>query len=246
MGTTSRNALVTGGTKGIGRATALALAALGHRVTCVFRGDVKGKEACAKAAQERGLTLEFEQADVSVAAEVSALFDRLAKADREPDLLVNAAGMTKDAPFAFTPLADFEAVLAGNLKSTFLVCQQAVKPMVRRRFGRIVNFTSPAALIGNEGQAAYSAAKAGVIGLTRTLAKELSRYQITVNAVSPGLVPTELSQGLDEEKLKRIIQRTPLGRTGKPEEVAGAVLMLCDDLAGYITGQVIAVDGGLT
>jgi 3-oxoacyl-[acyl-carrier protein] reductase len=146
----------------------------------------------------------------------------------------------------FATPKDFDEVLAVNLRSAFLMCQQASKSMARRRFGRIVNFSSPAALLGNEGQAAYSAAKAGILGLTRTLARELARFEITVNAVSPGLVATEMMDHMPDSTVKSIVARTPLGRLGTADEVAGAVRFLCDDLSGYITGQCIAVDGGLT
>ncbi len=241
-----RSALVTGGTKGIGRAVALQLAQDGHAVTVVYRGDERGREDTQAAASALGVQLSFEKADLSDAEQVQALFSRLQAAKAEPDFLIHCAGVTKDAPFVFTGAADFDAVISGNLRSAFLVCQQGAKAMVRRRFGRILTFTSPAALLGNEGQAAYSAAKAGLLGLTRTLARELARYGITVNAVCPGLIETDMSHGLDEAKRKELVSRIPLQRTGKPEEVAGIVRMLCDDQAGYITGQCIAIDGGLT
>lgn len=254
---TPRTALVTGGTGGIGRAVALRLAREGMRVTCVYKNNERAREACAalfsEAAGEAaggaaggGLEARFERADLSVAGEVSALFDRLAQAGREPELLINAAGMTRDAPLAFLSAADFDAVLAANLKSTFLVCQQAVKAMVRRRFGRIVNFSSPAALLGNEGQTAYAAAKAGVLGLSRSLAREVGRFGITVNTVSPGLVRTELTEGLTAQRLERLIARTPLGRTATADEVAGMVWMLSQDRAAALTGQCFAIDGGLS
>jgi 3-oxoacyl-[acyl-carrier protein] reductase len=241
-----RNALVIGGTKGIGRAVAHRLAQDGHRVTCVYRADEDARERCARELAEAGLTVAFERVDASEPGEVSALFTRLARAEQEPDLLINAAGLTRDAPLAFLSAADFDAVLSANLKSTFLTCQQAVKAMARRRFGRIVNFSSPAALLGNEGQAAYAAAKAGVLGLTKTLAREVARFGITVNAVSPGLVQTELTAHLSQERVAELIRRTPLRRAATPEEVAGMVHMLCAEEAGYITGQCLSIDGGLS
>ncbi|MCI0569702.1 MAG: 3-oxoacyl-ACP reductase FabG [Myxococcaceae bacterium] len=246
MSAPPRNALVIGGTKGIGRAVARRLALDGHHVTCVYRRDEAAREQCARELGEAGLSVAFEQVDATEPAEVLALFSRLAHAEREPDLLVNAAGLTRDAPLAFLSVADFDAVLASNLKATFLVCQQAVKPMVRRRFGRIINFSSPAALLGNEGQAAYAAAKAGVLGLTKTLAREVARYGITVNAVSPGLVRTELTAHLPEQKVEELLRKTPLRRAGTPEEVAGMVRMLCDEAASYLTGQCLSIDGGLS
>ncbi|MGQ0505777.1 MAG: SDR family NAD(P)-dependent oxidoreductase [Myxococcaceae bacterium] len=240
---TGRTALVTGGTKGIGRAIALRLAADGFAATAVYRGDEAGREETQRLAQEKGLTLAFERADLTQPQEVSALFSRL---KLEPDVLVHAAGKTHNAPFVFTGPADFDAMIDANLRSAFLVCQQGAKAMVRKKFGRILLLTSPAALLGNEGQAAYSAAKAGLLGLTRTLARELARYALTVNAVCPGVIDTEMSADLDPEKKKQLASRIPLRRTGKPDDVAGMVHMLCAEQAGYITGQCIAVDGGLT
>ncbi len=237
---------MTGGTRGIGRAVSLRLAAEGCRVICVYKSNEDARAACEAAAREKGVTLRFERADVSIPDVVSQLFSRLQASDEEPEVLVNAAGSTRDAAFVFTSPVDFDQVVEANLKSTFLVCQQAAKAMARRKFGRIVNFTSPAALLGNEGQAAYAAAKAGVIGLTRTLARELARFGVTVNAVCPGLVPTEMTSGLSDEKEARILARVPLGRKGTPEEVAGLVRFLCDEEASYVTGQTIAIDGGLT
>jgi 3-oxoacyl-[acyl-carrier protein] reductase len=242
----ARRALVTGGTKGIGRAVAFRLASEGAAVTCVYRSDETGRKLCEAAAREKGLTLRFEKADLASADEVNKLFTRLSQDDREPDYLINSAGMTRDAPFIFTGVADFDAIIDANLKSAFLVTQQAAKAMVRRRFGRIISFASPAALIGNEGQSAYAAAKAGLIGLSRTLARELARYQITVNVISPGIIPTEMTAKLSDEKMAELVQRTPLRRVGTPEEVAGLVRFLCHDLAAYITGQCLAIDGGLT
>jgi 3-oxoacyl-[acyl-carrier protein] reductase len=242
----ARNALVIGGTKGIGRAVAHRLALEGHRVTCVYRGDDEAKERCAREFAGARLEVAFERVDVTEPLAVSALFTRLAQVEGEPDFLINAAGLTRDAPLAFLSVADFDAVLTANLKSVFLVAQQAIKPMVRRRFGRIISFSSPSALLGNEGQAAYGAAKAGVLGLTKTLAREVARYGITVNAVSPGLVLTEMTSHLSKERIAELVRRTPLQRAATPEEVAGMVRMLCDADAGYITGQCLSIDGGLS
>jgi len=246
MPSTPRHALVTGGTQGLGRAVALRLAQDGHQVTCVYRGNEEARAGCAQVFLEAGLPVHFERANLADAAEVGALFTRLARAEREPDFLVYAAGLSKDAPVAFLGVADFDEVIGVNLRATFLTCQQAVKPMVRRRYGRIINFSSPAALLGNEGQAAYAAAKAGVLGLTKTLAREVARYGITVNAVSPGLVRTAMTAHLSDAQAEKLIRRTPLQRAGTPEEVAGMVHMLCDDDAGYITGQCLSIDGGLS
>lgn len=246
MPVTIRNALVTGGTKGIGKAIVRRLLNEGHRVTAVYHHDEQAQQQCARELASASVEASFERVDVTDSAAVFALFDRLRSSDREPDFLINAAGMTRDAPLAFLSVLDFDQVLAANLRSTFLVCQQGIKGMIRRRFGRIVNFASAAALLGNEGQAAYAAAKAGVLGLTRSLAREVARFGITVNAVSPGLVVTEMTAQLSEERRNELLARVPLRRMGTPEEIAGMVSMLCHENAAYLTGQCLSIDGGLT
>jgi len=246
MSATARNALVTGGTKGIGKAVVHRLLSEGLQVTAVYRRDENARQQCAQELAAAGLEATFERVDVSDPAAVSTLFGQLATSGRDPDYLINAAGMTRDAPLAFLGVAEFDEVLAANLRSTFLMCQQGIKCMVRHRFGRIVNFASPAALLGNEGQVAYAAAKAGVLGLTRSLAREVARFGITVNAVSPGLVRTEMTAQLSPERRSELIRRIPLQRMGSAEEIAGMVLMLCHDNAAYVTGQCLSIDGGLT
>lgn len=246
MTDSARNAVVTGGTKGIGRAVVRRLLSEGHRVTAVYRQDESGRQQCAQELASAGLEAAFERVDVTDPTAVSTLFARLTKSGRDPDFLINAAGMTRDAPIAFLGVDDFDQVLAANLRSTFLTCQQAVKGMVRRRFGRIVNFASPAAILGNEGQVAYAAAKAGVLGLTRSLAREVGRFGITVNAVSPGLVLTEMTSELSDERRGELLKRVPLQRVGTTEEIAGMVWMLCHENAAYITGQCLSIDGGVT
>jgi 3-oxoacyl-[acyl-carrier protein] reductase len=246
MPVTSHQALVTGGTKGIGRAVVSRLAREGHAVVAVYRNDEGAREEAAREFAEAHLKVGFERVDLSQATQVADLFHRLAERGRSPEILVNAAGLNRDAPIAFLGETDFDAVLDANLRATFLTCQQAVKAMARRRYGRIINFASPAALLGHEGQAAYSAAKAGVLGLTRTLAREVGRLGITVNAVSPGIVRTEMTAQLSEQQVAALIRRTPLQRAGTADEVAGMVNMLCDDGAGYITGQCLSIDGGLS
>ena len=246
MSVTARNALVTGGTKGIGKAVVRRLVSEGHRVTAVYRQDENARQQCAQELAAAGLEATFERVDVTDPAAVATLFRELARSGRDPDFLINAAGMTRDAPLAFLGVAEFDEVLAANLRSTFLMCQQGMKGMVRRRFGRIVNFTSPAAILGNEGQVAYAAAKAGVLGLTRSLAREVARFGITVNAVSPGLVLTEMTAQLSQERRAELLRRVPLQRMGTAEEIAGMVFMLCHDNAAYLTGQCLSIDGGLT
>jgi 3-oxoacyl-[acyl-carrier protein] reductase len=246
MTVASRQALVTGGTKGIGRAVVRRLAREGHSVLAVYRSDDTAREEAEREFAEAHLAVGFERVDVSQSAQVAALFDRLAEQDRSPDFLVNAAGLARDAPIAFLTEAALDQVLAVNLRATFLTCQQAVKAMVRRRFGRIVNFSSPAGLLGSEDEIAYSAANAGVLGLTRSLAKEVARFGITVNAVLPGLVETEMTAQLSEQQIEALVRRTPLRRVGSTDEIAGMVNLLCEDGASYITGQCLSIDGGLS
>jgi NAD(P)-dependent dehydrogenase (short-subunit alcohol dehydrogenase family) len=226
----ARHALVTGGTKGLGRAAAFCLAREGHHVTCVYRTDEAGRAACERVARESSLSLSFERADLSQLSDVEALFGRLAETGRQPALLVNAARARPDA--------SFEDIIAGTLRTALLTTERAVPAMAAARFGRVVSVTSPAALLGDEGHPAFAAASAGILGLTRSLARAHAKAGITVNALSPGWVTPEGAATLGT--------RTPLRRMGTPEEIASAVAMLCGDAAGYITGQCIAVDGGLT
>ncbi len=246
MAITAHQALVTGGTKGIGRAVVRRLAREGHAVVAVYRSDETAREDAAREFAEAHLEVGFEQVDLGRSDQVAALFERLAKMGRSPELLVNAEGLTHHAPIAFLGETDFDAVLNASLRATFLTCQQAVKAMAHRRFGRIVNFASPAALLGSEGQTAEAAAKAGVLGLTKALAREVGRLGITVNAVSPGLVRPEETPALSGQRFDTLIRRTPLQRAGTADEVAGMVNMLCEDGAAYITGQCLSIDGGLS
>jgi 3-oxoacyl-[acyl-carrier protein] reductase len=223
-----RQALVTGGTKGIGRAVALRLARAGHRVTCVYRQDETGRQACEAAAKDAGVPLAFERADLSAAADVADFLGRLAARKTEPAVLVNAAALSRSSA----------------LDAILLTCQLAARTMARAQFGRIVNVISAVELLGCEGGAADAAVQAGILGLTRALARELARSGVTVNVVSAGLV--ESAARLPPEQTAELVARTPLRRSGRPEEIAAAVAMVCDDLASYITGQCIAVDGGLT
>jgi 3-oxoacyl-[acyl-carrier protein] reductase len=242
----SRQALVTGGTDGVGRAVVRRLAREGHRVLAVYGNDDAGRNAAEREFTEAHLAVSFERVDVSQSAQVTALFERLAEQDRSPEFLVNAAGLTLEGPIGVLAETAFDEVLDANLRATFLTCQQAIKAMARRRFGRIVNFASPAALLGNEGQAAEAAAKAGVLGLTRSLANQVGLLGITVNAVLPGLVQTEGTAQLPVERLAALLRQTPLRRAGSADEIAGMVNMLCEDGASYVTGQCLSIDGGLS
>jgi 3-oxoacyl-[acyl-carrier protein] reductase len=234
-------ALVTGGTRGLGRAIARALVGRSYEVIATFAND----EGTARAFEaECGGALRAVRCDAADAAAVNALF--AVEGDRGFDVCVHAAGFTRDKLMMMMPEADFDAVLAVHLRGGYLVSKQAMKGMISRRRGRIIFVVSPTALVGRPGQTNYGAAKAGLIGLCRSLAREVARFQITVNCVSAGLVDTGLTESLSTEARAEIVRGIPLGRTGRPEEIAAVVEWLAGDGASYITGQVISADGGIT
>ncbi|MDB4968696.1 MAG: 3-oxoacyl-[acyl-carrier-protein] reductase [Myxococcales bacterium] len=239
-----RRALVTGGTKGIGLATARALAAAGHEIVALYAHDDDAARAAETALGGEGLSFRAHKADVASAADIDALF--AVEGERGFDALVHAAGFTRDKLMLMMPERDFDDVVAAHLKGGYLVAKQALKAMISHRFGRVVNIVSPTALLGRAGQTNYGAAKAGLIGLTRSLAREVARFKITVNCVCAGFVETSMTAGLPEKARQEMLQAIPLGRPGRPEEIADAVAWLCSDGAGYITGTVLGVDGGLT
>ncbi|HLG72420.1 MAG TPA: 3-oxoacyl-ACP reductase FabG, partial [Chloroflexota bacterium] len=186
------------------------------------------------------------QADVSTSQGAQALVDYAVKELGRLDVLVNNAGITRDGLAMRMSEEDWDAVLDTNLKGAFLCCKAALRPMLKQRGGRIVNVTSVAGLVGNPGQANYSSAKAGLIGLTKSLAREVASRNVTVNAVAPGYVPSAIWDGVSEEAKSAVLEHIPMGRTGTPEDVAAAIAFLASDEAAYITGQVLAIDGGLT
>ncbi len=237
-------ALVTGGTRGLGRAVAHALCGEGYEVVATFLGDQVAADRATAEAQAAGHAYRAVRCDAASGDAVAALF--AAEGQVGFDLLVHAAGFTRDKLMMMMPEADFDAVLAAHLKGGFLVAKQAMKGMISRKRGRIIFIVSPTALVGRPGQTNYGAAKAGLIGLARSLARELARFQITVNCVSAGLVDTGLTELLSPEARAEILRSIPLGRPGKPEEIAAAVCWLAGNGASYITGQVISVDGGIT
>jgi 3-oxoacyl-[acyl-carrier protein] reductase len=238
-------AVVTGSSRGIGRAIALRLAADGAKVVVNYRSDeAAANEVVGQIVGGGGQALAV-QADVSQVADAQALIDSAKKAYGRIDILVNNAGTTRDTLIMRMSEDDWDLVIDTNLKGTFNCIKAVTRQMMRQRGGTIVNITSVAGIAGNPGQANYASAKAGIIGLTKTVAKELGSRGITCNAVAPGFVPTDLTASLPEDLIQMGIERTPLGRLGTTEDCAAAVAFMVSSDASFITGQVLAVDGGL-
>jgi len=240
-----RIAVVTGSSRGIGAAIARELAAQGAAVVLNHRDSAtQAEDVIAEIVTTGGRAVAI-QADVSSYAEAQRLVKETVDRFGRIDILVNNAGTTRDMLIMMMPEADWDLVIQTNLKSAFNCSKAAVRPMMKQRFGRIINITSVSGLAGQAGQTNYSASKAGMIGFTKALAKEVGPRGITVNAIAPGFVPTVLTDVLNEEQKRAIISMTPMGRFAKPEEIAYATTFLADERAGFITGQVLSVDGGL-
>lgn len=239
-------AVVTGSSRGIGRAIALKLASAGARLVVNYRADEPAALEVVEQIKAGGGEAIAVQADVSQVAEAEALIEATKKAFGRVDILVNNAGTTRDTLLMRMTEEEWDLVINTNLKGTFNCIKAVSRQMMRQRYGRIVNITSVAGIAGNAGQANYASAKAGIIGLTKTVAKELGSRGITCNAVAPGLVPTDLTASLPQNLCDLAIERTPLGRIGSPDDMAAAVAFLASDDANFITGQVLAVDGGLS
>jgi 3-oxoacyl-[acyl-carrier protein] reductase len=231
-----RTALVTGGSRGIGRAIAAELANAGAQVVVGYRSGVEEAEGVATELGCRAV-----QADVSDPEEAKRLVDEAG----EVDVLVNNAGVTRDGLLVRMPDDDWRAVLDTNLGGTFNTCRAASRGMMKRRSGAIVNVSSVVGVHGNPGQTNYAASKAGVIGFTKALARELGSRGVRANVVAPGYISTRLTNELPEELRQTMLANTPLGRFGDPEDIAGAVRFLCSDAAAFVTGEVLLVDGGL-
>lgn len=238
-------ALVTGGSRGIGRAIATTLAAAGATVVVNYKGNQAAADETLQAIAAADNRASAIQADIAQAAEVEQLFKAVLERHGRLDILVNNAGITRDTLLLRMKEDDFDAVLNTNLRGVFLCTKAALRPMGKARGGRIINITSVVGLMGNAGQANYAAAKAGIIGFTKSTAREMASRGITVNAVAPGYIETELTGVLSEQIKTAIRENIPLGRMGTPQDVANLVCFLASDAAAYITGQTLTVDGGM-
>ena len=247
--TPRRSAVVTGSSRGIGRAVAEELARAGFDVcvNCSSERGLSGVQQLAdQLAAEHGVRAIAVAANVADAAEAEALVAAAHEAFGRVDVLVNNAGITRDGLIARMKEEDFDAVIDVNLKGTFNCCKAAAQRMMKQRYGRIVNLSSVVGVAGNAGQANYAASKAGVIGLTKSLARELAARNVTANAVAPGFIATDMTDALSEKQREAILGRIAAKRLGAPEDVAALVRFLASEEAGYITGQVVCIDGGLS
>lgn len=239
-----RVALVTGGARGIGRAIALKLASLGADVAVLDAGALETTEQTAAEIRALGVKACAVRCDITDADQVAAAVKQVKDELGGVDILVNNAGITRDKLALRMSPEDFDAVINVNLKGTFLMIRALYADFMRKRYGRIVNIASIAGLMGNAGQANYAASKAGVVGLTKTIARELASRGVTCNAVAPGFIETPMTANMNQDALEAASKTIPVGRMGKPEDVAAAVAFLAGDDAGYITGAVLNVDGG--
>lgn len=246
MNFAGKTAVVTGGSRGLGRAVCLELARGGANVALCYAGNETAASETVTACEALGAKALAVRCNVADAGEVKALMNAALQSFGRIDILVNNAGITRDGLLMMMKEDDFDAVISANLKGTFLCMKAVSRQMVKQRYGRIVNLSSVVGLRGNAGQVNYAASKAGVIGMTKSLAKELAGRNITVNAVAPGFIETDMTAALPEAARAAALGSIPMARLGAPEDVARAVSFLASDEAAYITGQVLAVDGGMS
>jgi 3-oxoacyl-[acyl-carrier protein] reductase len=240
-----KTCVVTGGSKGIGLAVATLFARQGGRVFYLSRSEAADPAALAAAASEGGGSARWVPCDVAEEAQAQGAIDAIAGEAGSIDALVNNAGIARDNLALRMSLEEWEAVLRTNLTSAFLVSRAAARHMIKRRSGSIVNMSSVVGLMGNGGQANYAASKAGLIGFTKSLARELSSRNVRVNAIAPGFIETSMTDKINDDMKDKLKASIPLGRVGRPEEVAAAALYLCSELSSYVTGEVLRVDGGM-
>ena len=240
-----KTAVVTGGSRGLGRAICLELAKGGANVVLCYAGNEAAAGETVAACEALGAKALAVRCDVARADEVKALMNAAVQAFGRIDILVNNAGITRDGLLMMMKETDFDAVINANLKGTFLCMKAVSRLMMKQRYGRIVNLSSVVGLRGNAGQVNYAASKAGVIGMTKSLAKELATRGVTVNAVAPGFIDTDMTAAMPQAAREATLASIPMGRMGAPEDVAKAVAFLASDEAAYVTGQVLAVDGGM-
>lgn len=241
-----KTALITGASRGIGRATAVRLATDGAKIAVNYKGNADAAQETKRLVEDAGSTATLVQGDVSQEGDADRVVkEALAFGGGKLEILVNNAGTTRDDLLIRMTPEQWDTVLDLNLRGAFLITRAAMRPMMKQRFGRIVNVSSVAGVSGNAGQANYASAKAGLIGFTKTVAREMASRNITCNAVAPGFVPTDLTNSLIGQMEDTILKQIPLGRFGKVEDVANAIAFLASEEASYITGQVLQVDGGM-
>ncbi len=240
-----QTALVTGASRGIGKAIALALGGAGAKVACIARSEEKLQETANAIAQAGGVATIY-PCDVTDSAAVENVFEKLLETWDQLDILVNNAGITRDTLIPRMSDEDWDDVIATNLRSVFLFTRAGILAMMRKRYGRIINISSVSGLMGNPGQANYSASKAGIIGLTQTVAREIAGRKVTVNAICPGFIASDMTDALGPAVQDEVKKRVPAKRLGEGVEIADAVLYLASESAAYMTGQVMTLDGGLT
>ena len=239
-------ALVTGASRGIGRAIALELAHNGYDIAINYNRSKEGAESLCEEIKSLGVNAEIFQADVSIQEEAARLFSEIKSSMGSVSVLVNNAGITRDNLLMRMKPEDWLAVINSNLNSAFYCTREAIRDMAKAKYGRIINIASVVGLTGNAGQSNYAASKAGIIGFTKSVAREYASRGITANAIAPGFIETSMTEVLKPEVKENILKSIPAGTIGRPEDVAKAVMFFADEHNGYITGQVLAVDGGMT